>query len=145
MSVSVTLWNGRIDARDDLCRALGVPPSATDNDLVARAFERWGDDAPTHILGDFAIAVWDESRRRLVLARDRFGVRPLYFVRETNIVSSDLASLIAKDEPLDETAINDFLLFGQGRDPARTTFARIERVPPAHIAILDEHGVRFRR
>jgi asparagine synthase (glutamine-hydrolysing) len=145
MSVSVTLWNGRIDARDDLCRALGVASSATDTDLVTSAFERWGDDAPAHILGDFAIAVWDEARRRLVLARDRFGVRPLYFVRETKSVSSDLASLIAKDEPLDEMAINDFLLFGQGRDPARTTFARIERVPPAHIAILDEDGIRFRR
>ena len=77
MNVSVALWDGRIDARDDLCRALGLPTSTSDVDLVALAFDRWGDDAPARIVGDFALAVWDEGRRRLVLARDRFGVRPL--------------------------------------------------------------------
>ncbi len=142
MSVAVTLWTGRIDGRADLCRALDVPLATADIDLVARAFERWGDDAPAHILGDFAIAVRDGTR--LILARDRFGVRPLYFTRDGQF-SSDLASLLTPGEPLDDMAINDFLLFGQGRDPARTTFARIERVPAAHVAILDERGVRFRR
>jgi asparagine synthase (glutamine-hydrolysing) len=149
MSCSVALWDGRIDARDDLCRALGVPPSMSDVDLVAHAFDRWGDDAPAHIVGDFALAVWDEGRRRLVLARDRFGVRPLYFVRDglkpVPHFSTDLATLVTKGEALDETAINDFLLFGQGRDPAKTTYSRIERVPPAHVAIFDERGMRMQR
>src|SRR5207247_1898980 len=105
--------------------------------------------APAHIVGDFALAVWDEGRRRLVLARDRFGVRPLYFVRDglTPVphFSTDLATLVTKGEPLDEVAINDFLLFGQGRDPAKTTYARIERVPPAHVAIFDQRGMRMQR
>src|SRR5205085_6080805 len=75
MSWSVALWDGRIDARDDLARALAVPAATSDVDLVRLAFEKWGEDAPAHIVGDFAIAVRDGER--VILARDRFGLRPL--------------------------------------------------------------------
>jgi asparagine synthase (glutamine-hydrolysing) len=141
MSWSVVLWDGRIDARDDLARALGVSSTTPDTELVAHAFETWGEDAPAHILGDFAVVARDDER--LLLARDRFGVRPLYFdgVR----ASTNLSDLLMRGEALNDDAIFDFLLFGENLDAARTSFARIGRVPPAHVAIIDAHGVRLRR
>ena len=144
------VFDGRIDARDDLARTLGVPPATPDAELAARAFDAWGDDAPAHIIGDFAIAVWNQRERRLTLARDRFGVRPLYFARlgDSVVAMSDLAALLATGDlgaTLDDAVIEDFLLFGCALDETRTSFARIGRVAPAHVAIFDEHGVRQKR
>lgn len=144
------VFDGRIDARDDLARALGVPAATPDAELAARAFAAWGDDAPAHIIGDFAIAAWNRRERRLTLARDRFGVRPLYFARdgESLVAMTDLAALLATGDlgaTLDDAVIEDFLLFGCGLDETKTSFARIGRVAPAHVAIFDERGVRQRR
>src|SRR5207244_5341379 len=115
----------------------------SDVDLIARAFRRWGDDAPAHILGDFAVAVWDSNARRLVLARDRFGVRPLYFARAGG--SLRVSTALLPDDQLDDDAIFDFLLFGENLDGSKTTFARVGRVPPAHVAVFDASGMRQRR
>ena len=144
------VFDGRIDARDDLVRALGAPLATSDAELAARAFAAWGDDAPAHILGDFAIAVWNRRERRLTLARDRFGVRPLYFARdgESVVAMSDLAALLAAGDlgaTLDDEVIEDFLLFGCALDETRTSFARIRRVAPAHVAVFDARGMRHTR
>src|SRR5262249_49718114 len=132
----------------DLAHAVGLSPASTDADLLRRAFELWGDNAPAHILGDFAVAMRDE--RRLVLARDRFGLRPLYFVRGDGLkpvlhFCTNLADLVAAGEALDDDAVFDFLLFGQNENAATTTYKRIARVPPAHVVVIDDSGVRFRR
>jgi len=86
------LWGGgpnalvadlRLDNRDELCAALAIAPAEAtalaDAALLARALERWGEDAVQHIVGDFAFAWWDAGRRRLLLARDPFGERPLHY------------------------------------------------------------------
>ena len=141
-------FDGRLDARDDLARALGMPPSSTDADLAAQAFAKWGDDAPAHFIGDFAVA-WQASPRRIVAARDRFGVRPLYFARDGDefVVTPDLAALLARGfgDGLDDDAVFDFLLFAQPLDMTKTTYARIGRVAPAHVATFKDGGVTQRR
>jgi asparagine synthase (glutamine-hydrolysing) len=144
------VFDGRIDARDDLARALGASQAISDAELAARAFAAWGDDAPAHIIGDFAIAAWNRRERSLTLVRDRFGVRPLYFARvdDTVVAMTDLAALLAVGDlgaTLDRAAIEDFLLFGCVLDETRTSFARISRVAPAHVAVFDESGMRQRR
>jgi asparagine synthase (glutamine-hydrolysing) len=144
------VFEGRIDARDDLARALGVAEATSDGELAARAFAAWGDDAPARIIGEFVIAVWNPRERRLTLARDRFGVRPLYFARdgESVVAMSDLAAFLSTGDlgvALDHEVIEDFLLFGCALDETKTSFARIGRVAPAHVAVFDEHGVRQRR
>ena len=55
--------------------------SSGDTEVLLRAYEEWGEDCPTHFNGMFAFAVWDGRARRLVLARDRFGEKPLYLAR----------------------------------------------------------------
>ena len=157
----VVLFDGRIDEsgvrasrppRSGVSPDRDSPPGVTpggsgrDGRTPAEAFAKWGDDAPAHLIGDFAIAVWDRAERHLVLARDRYGIRPLYFARdgETLIVTTDLAALDLSGE-LDDEAINDLLLFGYPLDLTKTSYARIGRVPPAHVAIFDRRGMRLRR
>jgi asparagine synthase (glutamine-hydrolysing) len=74
----------RLDDRQPLIHQLGDmgpwrwgPP--TDVELVARAYHRWGTDCASHLLGDFAFVIWDPTQRRLLMARDPMGMRPLYY------------------------------------------------------------------
>ena len=72
--------DARLDDRDALCGALGVPPAArgglADGDLIVRAWRRWGRDCPNHLLGDYAFAVWDAAKRTLFCATSRFKALP---------------------------------------------------------------------
>lgn len=146
--MTAPFFDGRLDARDDLARALGMPASASDAELAARAFARWGADAPAHLIGDFAAAGL-AADGTLAAARDRFGVRPLYFARDGDgyVITPNLAELLARGfgDELDDDAIFDFLLFAQPLDQTKTTFKRIGRVAPAHVATFARHGVTQRR
>ena len=146
----VVVLDGRIDGRGDLAQALRMTETTPDPELLLRAFAAWGEETPRRIIGDFAFAVWSRTDRRLFVARDRAGVRPLYYAHlgETLVVTNDLAALIGTGDlasALDDSAIADFLLFAQGLDLARTSYARIARIPPGHFAVFGEHGVRLQR
>src|SRR2546423_7300803 len=73
--------------RDEL-RSKGHPfTSRSDTEVVLRAYLEWGDDFPERVHGMFSLAIWDSRRRKLVLARDRLGKKPLYyFVRGPGVV-----------------------------------------------------------
>ena len=74
--------DARLDDRDSLCAALGVPQSEraglADGDLILRAYLRWEEECPHHLLGDYAFAVWNARTRTLFCARDHIGTRPFY-------------------------------------------------------------------
>jgi len=72
-------WDGRLDNRPDLARAVEAPRDTLDLELLALAYERWDLEFPAHVTGDFALALWDGRQRRLILARDPFGLRPLFY------------------------------------------------------------------
>lgn len=132
----------RIDGRE--------ATNATDPELVLDAYERWGDALCEHLIGDFSFVLWDERRRRLLCARDRFARRPLYYARHEGalLVTNNLPTLLAIPAlaaELDERAVADFLLFGRNLHAERTTYARISRVPAAHLMIATQHGTELRR
>ena len=83
----VVAADARLDDRDALCDALGVPfperAGLADAELILRAFMRWGRDCPHHLLGDYAFAVRDRRRRTLFCARDHVGARPFYYALTT--------------------------------------------------------------
>jgi asparagine synthase (glutamine-hydrolysing) len=79
----VLVMDGRLDNREDLTRELrsrGMKiRSETDTELVLGAYQLWGAESPSHLLGDFAFAVWDTRRHELFCARDHFGVKPFHY------------------------------------------------------------------
>jgi asparagine synthase (glutamine-hydrolysing) len=137
------IFDGRLDDRADLRRRLTPrllvdPPDASDADLVRAAYQQWGLDAAAHLTGDFAWALWDARQRRLLCARDHFGVRPLYYALNARalVVSNAVASLLRTGEAserLRDRAVGDLLLFGDPQEPGDTMLHDVHRVPPAHV------------
>jgi asparagine synthase (glutamine-hydrolysing) len=144
--------DARIDARQDLVRELGLPQSALtrpDCELILHAYARWGEDSVSHLVGDFAFAIWDARSRKLFCARDPFGVKPFYYahIAGTLVFSNTLDCIRrhpAVSDKLNELAIADFLLFDFNQDSATTTFADIRRLPPAHVLVATADRVHAR-
>jgi asparagine synthase (glutamine-hydrolysing) len=142
----------RLDNRDELLRELGVPaaerPTTSDGRVVALAYERWGAAAPARLLGDWAFAAWDPGERRLVLARDHYGLTALYWHRDgdTLAFASSLKGLFAlPDVPrrLDELQLARSLVL-EVADGAATMYAGIRRLPAAHALTFTAAGVTTR-
>lgn len=139
------VFDGRIDDRSRLGAEIGLagaPPDAIgDASLFLQAYRVWGEDCLGRVQGDFAFALWDAQRQCLFCARDRFGVRPFFYARQSArlLFSSDPRALLRMPGvPLDrdESALADFLLFGYDRDPAGSSFQAIRQLPPAHALVV---------
>ena len=147
--------DARVDGRRELVAALrgrGVVAAADapDAHLLLHAYEAWGAGCAEHLIGDFAFAIWDERERRLVCARDHFGLVPLYYARTRDglIVGNVLKSLRLHpdvSDALDERTVGDVLLVGFNADLDATVFADIRAVPPAHVLTWRDGQVRIRR
>lgn len=147
--------DARVDSRAELIQQLEQQgrrelASATDVDLILHAYHAWGENCVEHLLGDFAFAIWDGRERRLFCVRDHMGVKPLYYAQVGNslVFSNTLDCLRqhpAVSDKLNDAAIGDFLLSGLNENPATTTFADIQRLPPAHTAAWSPEGFRLRR
>jgi asparagine synthase (glutamine-hydrolysing) len=116
---------------------------ADDAALVLAAYRTWGARCPEHLHGDFAFGLWDAPRRRLLLARDRFGTRPLYIAQAGGLFAFSNSLDVVRTVPgvsaaLDEGAVGDLLRIGYDTDPAGTLFSAVRCVPPAHTVCVEE-------
>jgi len=153
--------DARVDNREELLRALrSVPPIAPDgassaatdvpdSALILAAYERWGEDFCTRLVGDFAVAIWDARRQALVCARDHMGVKPFYYHRSRGLFafSSEIKQLLALPEiprRLEEARIGDYLA-GMMDDEAITFYRDIVRLPSAHRLVVTREGARMER
>ena len=86
---TVITWDGRLDNRGDLIRALGdvVTHTSTDASIIAVAYERWGSDCFARFIGDWALSIWDPRTESLILAKDPIGARHLYYALEDNQIT----------------------------------------------------------
>ena len=147
--------DARLDAREELIDELQkteqpVHANAPDCELILRAYAAWGTRCVDRLLGDFSFALWDARHKQLFCARDHFGVKPFFYARigQLVVVSNTLNCLRrhpAASERLNDLAIADFLLFDMIREPEVTSFADIQRLPPAHTLTCDKGGISFRR
>ncbi len=106
----------------------------TDIETILHAYEEWGDDAATHLRGMFAFAIWDEQAQKLFLARDRFGVKPLYYTQQANkfIFASEIRPLLQFTTPCANlNALHQLFTLGYVPSPL-TAFAHIYKLPAAH-------------
>jgi asparagine synthase (glutamine-hydrolysing) len=143
----------RLDNREDLLTTLGdtigEPSSLSDSALLLACYERWGPALVDHIAGDFAFAVWDRADRKLVLARDPLGQRPLYF-RRTNshfAFSSMPSGILALDSTTPRPDAERFAEFLSDLRPSlwRSFFEDVTSVEPGNLLHLSGGTLRSER
>jgi asparagine synthase (glutamine-hydrolysing) len=121
----------------------------TDTEIILHCYEEYGDEFITHLRGMFGFALYDEKRKRLVLGRDRIGIKPLYLYEddEKYIFGSEIKAILKKDgvdRTLDYQALDMFLTLEYIPAPS-SIFKRIRKIQPGYMAILSEKGVEEKR
>jgi asparagine synthase (glutamine-hydrolysing) len=121
----------------------------SDTETLLHLYEEHGDDCVHHLRGMFAFAIWDERRRRLLLARDRMGVKPLYYSDQGGVFTfaSEIKGLLAYprlSRELDLESLEGYLTFMVPPAP-RTMFRGVRKLAPAHRLIVDASGLREER
>lgn len=147
---AVIVFNGEIYNHKELRRELEAAghrfTSHSDTEVVLQAFLKWDKDCFRQLNGMFAVALWSVKERRLVLARDRMGIKPLYIHRRGDdlIFGSELKTIFAHPEverSLDPSALQYYLSLNYVPCP-HTLVQGIEKLPPGHLLEWQEGRVR---
>jgi asparagine synthase (glutamine-hydrolysing) len=148
---TVITYNGEIYNYIELRKELSAHwtfRSTSDTEVILAAYDRWGDDCVSRLRGMFAFAIWDEKRRRIFAARDRFGIKPFYYTqqKDTLFFASEAKALLPflPEIRTDSSALAEYLTF-QYTIGARTLFEGIDVLPPGHTLVVSEGGVTIRR
>ncbi len=117
--------------------------SQGDTEVVVHGYEEQGDAIVPRLDGMFALALWDGARRRLLLARDHFGKKPIYYWHDARrlVFASEIKALLAAGvaASLNEAALPEYLALGYVPTP-RSLFAGIQKLPPASTLAADARG-----
>ncbi len=147
------VFNGEIYNFRELTAELGERghrfKTRSDGEVIAHVYEERGIEFARELNGMFAIALWDARARRLVLARDRAGEKPLYYWQRGNtlVFGSEIKALVefpGISRRLDPQAVSEYFLYGYFPAPA-SVFAEIRKLPAAHILIAEHGRVSIRR
>ncbi len=119
--------------------------SATDTEVIVHAYEEWGDDSVRRLRGMFAFALWDSRNEKLLLARDRVGIKPLYYTNTGDAIlfASELKSLLVDPSVSrrpNPQAIDRFLTYYY-LPGTETLFADIHKLEPGHILTVSNGRV----
>ena len=145
-------FNGEIfnylELRDELIARGHRFATTSDTEVILQAYEAYGVDCVEHFNGDFAFALWDSRRNRLMLARDRMGVRPLFHTTHKGCLyfASEVKALLEAPgitAKLDPLALDQIFTFWFPLSP-RTPFKDIHELPPAHVLIAEGGNVTVR-
>lgn len=134
---------GRLEARGHRFR------TRSDTEVLVHAYEEYGDALVSHLNGMFAFALWDGSRRRLLLARDHLGIKPLFYAetRDGLFFASEVKGVLAGTAIAarpDSESIREYLLF-RSVAGGRSFFEGVRRLPPGHLAVWAEGRLTERR
>ena len=139
------ILNGEIYNYRELRRELAARghhfKTQSDTEILVHLYEEHGAELVTRLRGMFAFALWDRTRRRLLLARDRVGIKPLYLYRDGGklLFGSELKAILAHpDVPraVDPAAVEEYLAFGMVPG-SRSIFQKIEKLPSAHFVVVE--------
>ena len=118
----------------------------SDSEVILRGFEEWGPGVVDHLAGMFAFAISDKERAELFVARDRLGIKPLYYYDAPGVFAfaSELKAIFQDDRiprRHDEEAVRRFLLFRLHDDTEHTFFEGVKRLLPGHTMLVRPDGV----
>ncbi|MBR5228742.1 MAG: asparagine synthase (glutamine-hydrolyzing) [Firmicutes bacterium] len=122
----------------------------SDTEVLLKAYVRWGPACLSRLNGIFAFAVLHKNERKLFIARDRMGVKPLFYtqVDDTFIFSSEIKTILKYPDikpVIDKEGITEILLIGPGRTPGCGVFKGIKELRPGEYGILNEKGLKITR
>lgn len=151
----VAVGDVRLDSKGSLLQSLdrrGVVglENKQDIELLLQAWLTWGSRATEHLLGDFAVAIWDRQERKLSCLRDPFGVKQFFYARKGNLCLFSSALNCLRKHPLVSASLNDqavvdFLVFAFNSDLSTTMFKDIQRLAPAHAMEVSLAGNSLQR
>ncbi|CAG9620748.1 asparagine synthase-related protein [Sutcliffiella rhizosphaerae] len=146
-----------IDNREELFERLQIRKNlkedTTDSELILRAYEKWGEESPKFLLGDFAYMIWDEKNRKFFGARDFSGSRPLYYYGNQHTFAfcttmEALMQLPFVSKELNEDWIAQFLAISavvDAVDSSITPFQKIKQVPPSHCITINNKKITLKK
>ena len=153
VSGRVVVFDGRLDNREELARQLDIATGdlrlLADSAVVAHALDAWGDRALDRLLGDFALASWEPEKRRLLLARDAVGYRPIFWFQAAGFLAFGslpkiLFAIPGVPRQLREDALHDYLCL-LPLDKQATLFQDIFRLEPGQYLVLEGGRIEVRR
>lgn len=149
----ILVFNGEIYnyaiIKTDLQEKGHIFNTTTDSEVLVHGYEEYGVDLLNKLRGMFAFAIWDSNNSLLFMARDFFGIKPLYYTQQENnfIFSSEIKSILefpTVKKELNISALQNYLSF-QYSVPPQTFFNNIFSLPPAHYAILKDGDIEITR
>jgi len=148
-----TVFNGEIfnyvELRKDLEARGHKFYTQSDTEVIVHLYEEYGPSFVSHLNGQFAIALWDRSRRRVLLTRDRAGIRPLFYVQHRNRLyfGSEIKSLFALPQiprAFDPVGLSEVFTFWSAQAP-RTVFDGVQSLRPGETMIIEGGTLKFER
>jgi len=148
------VFNGCIYNYRELREELGAKGhrffSHGDSEVVVKAYAEWGEAFVEHLIGMFAVAIVERDTGRVVLARDRLGIKPLYLAEDGATVrfASTLPALLAGggiDTGIDTVALAHYMSFHAVVPPPRTILAGVRKLPPATVRVYEPDGTHHER
>lgn len=137
------VYNGELyntdELRRELCTLGHVFLSHSDTEVILHAYAQWGESMLEKMNGIFGLAIWESEKKKLFLARDRMGVKPLFYCRHRGglIFASEIKTILAYPSvraELDATGVAELLLLGPGRTPGSGVFRGIQELEPGCCA-----------
>jgi asparagine synthase (glutamine-hydrolysing) len=149
----VIVYNGEIynyiELRKELTAQGHVFKTNSDTEVILHLYEQYGIDCLTKLNGMFAFAIWDKKKEELIIARDRLGIKPLFYSISGNslIFSSEIKAILSNNsisKQMDREAFANYFSFYYVSSPL-TMFKEIKRLPPAHCLIIKNSGFKIQR
>lgn len=118
--------------------------TSTDTEVIVHLYEEMGERCVEKLNGEFSFAIWDQNKKQLMIARDRLGVKPLYYLYRDNIFlfASEIKSILEYKEykpEVDSNSLHNFLVF-RYNNSLQTLFKDIKKVPPGHYMLVKDNN-----
>lgn len=122
----------------------------SDTEVLIKSFIHFGYDVVNHLNGIFSFAIWNQNEQELFLARDHFGIKPLYYslFNNTLVFSSEIKSILKFPDinaVIDSQGISELIGIGPAHTPGLTAFKNIFEIKPAHFAIFNSSGLHTKQ